>query len=130
MNSGRIRSRLAAGAAALAVALLCALAGPGAGTAHAASPCPGHKIRTLAFATGKVVLYKKRGFVCAVTYAKNTRGRKPMAISVQARGSRPVRDAGRYVRLAGPVKVHAGHRCVWVRGSVSGRGVSTGWTLC
>ncbi|QDQ11661.1 hypothetical protein FH965_14675 [Streptomyces spectabilis] len=130
MKSGRIRRRVAGGAAAVAAALLFTLAGPGAGAAQAAPICPGQKIRTLTFATGKVVLFKKRGFVCAVTYAKSARNRKPMSVSVQARGSRPVRDAGRYVRLAGPVKVHAGHRCVWIKGNVSGRGISSGWILC
>ncbi|MGA4841818.1 hypothetical protein [Streptomyces sp. G45] len=87
-------------------------------------------MRTLSFATGKVVLYKKRGYVCAVTYAKDPRVRKAMSVSVQARGSRPVRDRGNYLRHAGPVRMHAGHRCVWVRGAVAGRGVSSGWILC
>ncbi|MFD9907624.1 hypothetical protein [Streptomyces sp. NPDC059063] len=131
MNRVRIRRRLTTSAAALTAALLFALAGPGTGVAEAAAPlCPGHKIRTLPFSTGKVVLYKKRGYLCAVTYAKNTTSRKKMSVSVQARGSRPVRDQGQYVRHAGPVKVHSGHRCVWVRGSVGRSGVSTGWILC
>ncbi|GHC43480.1 hypothetical protein [Streptomyces flavofungini] len=130
MKSGRIRLGLSTGTAALAAAVLLALAGPGVGAAEAAGPCPGHKARTLTFSTGKVVLYKKRGYVCAVTYAKNPGARKKMSISVQARGSRPVRDAGTFTRLAGPVKVHAGHRCVWIKGSVGRAKVSSGWILC
>ncbi len=130
MKSGRMRRSVAAGAATLVAAVLVALVGPGAGTAAAAGPCPGHKARTLTFSTGKVVLYKKRGYVCAVTYAKRPGARQKMSISVQARGSRPVRDTGRFTRLAGPVKVHAGHRCVWVKGSVGRAKVSSGWILC
>ncbi|MER7343938.1 hypothetical protein ABT390_00855 [Streptomyces aurantiacus] len=130
MSNARIRRSLAAGAAALVAAVLLALAGPGVGTAAAAAPCPGHKVRTLAFSTGKIVLYKKRGYVCAVTYAKRPGARKTMSVSVQARGSRPVRDKGRYTRLAGPVKVHSGHRCVWVKGSVGAGSISSGWILC
>lgn len=130
MKSGRIRLGLSTGTAALAAAVLLALAGPGVAAAEAAGPCPGHKARTLTFSTGKVVLYKKRGYVCAVTYAKNPGARKKMSISVQARGSRPVRDAGTFTRLAGPVKVHAGHRCVWIKGSVGRAKVSSGWILC
>lgn len=130
MNCGRIRRGLTTGAAALVAAVLLALAGPGVTAAQAAAPCPGHKVRTLNFSTGKVVLYKKRGYVCAVTYAKRPGARERMSISVQARGSRPVRDQGRFIRLAGPVKVHAGHRCVWVKGSVGRAKVSSGWILC
>ncbi|GGO55255.1 MULTISPECIES: hypothetical protein [Streptomyces] len=130
MSTGRIRRGLAAGAVTLAGAVLLALAGPGVGSAAAAAPCPGHKVRTLGFSTGKVVLYKKRGYVCAVTYSKTPGARKSMSVSVQARGSRPVRDKGNFTRLAGPVKVHSGHRCVWVKGSVGRGSVSTGWILC
>ncbi|KUF17277.1 MULTISPECIES: hypothetical protein [Streptomyces] len=130
MNSGRIWRGLSTGAAALAAAVLLALVGPGVGAAQAAGPCPGHKVRTLPFSTGKVVLYKKRGYVCAVTYAKRPGTRQAMSVSVQARGSRPVQEKGRFTRLAGPVKVHAGHRCVWVKGSVGRAKVSSGWILC
>ncbi|MFF5946097.1 hypothetical protein ACFY7X_36185, partial [Streptomyces althioticus] len=55
---------------------------------------------------------------------------RTMSVSVQARGSRPATDSGRYSRHAGPVTVHAGHRCVWIRGSIGGESVSTGWILC
>jgi hypothetical protein len=53
-----------------------------------------------------------------------------MSVSVQARGNRPVVDRGRYTRRAGPVTVHAGHRCVRVKGAVGGGSVSSGWILC
>ncbi len=130
---GRIRRRLMFGTAGLAAALLLALAGPGAGTAHAAAlagPCAGHKVRTLPFSTGRIEVFKTRGFVCAVTIAKRPGARKAMSVSVQARGSRPARDQGRYTHRAGPVVVHAGNRCVRVTGKVSGRGASSGWILC
>ncbi|WP_240659776.1 hypothetical protein [Streptomyces sp. WAC 01529] len=143
MSSGRgrdrIRRRLTFGTAGLAAALLLALAGPGAGTAHAAGqakatalagPCAGHKVRTIPFSTGRIEVFKTRGFVCAVTIAKRGGARKAMSVSVQARGSRPARDQGRYTRRAGPVVVHAGNRCVRVTGKVSGRGASSGWILC
>ncbi|MEU4794322.1 hypothetical protein [Streptomyces sp. NPDC023327] len=129
---GRIRQRLTLGAAGLVAALLLALAGPGAGVAQAAAagPCAGHKVRTLSFHTGRVDVFKTRGFVCAITTAKRPGARKAMSVSVQARGSRAARDKGRYTRRAGPVVVHAGHRCVRVSGKVGGHGVSTGWILC
>ncbi len=53
-----------------------------------------------------------------------------MSVSVQARGNRPVVDKGRYKHHAGPVTVHAGHRCVWIKGSVGRYSVSSGWILC
>ncbi|MEU1026083.1 hypothetical protein ABZ366_29235, partial [Streptomyces sp. NPDC005904] len=82
------------------------------------------------FHTGRVDVFKTRGFVCAITTAKRPGARKAMSVSVQARGSRAARDKGRYTRRAGPVVVHAGHRCVRVSGKVGGHGVSTGWILC
>lgn len=132
MSSGRIRGRLVVGAAVLAAAVLLGVVA-GAGTAQAresAGRCAGHKVRTLSFSTGKVVVYKSRGYVCAITMTKRPGVRKTMSVSVQARGNRPARDKGRYAHRAGPVTVHAGHRCVWVKGTVGGGNISSGWILC
>lgn len=131
-SSGRIRRRrLTLGTAVLAAAVLLALAGPGTASAEAVNGlCAGRKVRTLPFSTGRVDVFKTRGYVCAVTFAKKTGARKTMSVSVQARGSRPARDKGRYTHHAGPVTVHAGHRCVWVKGRIGGHGVSSGWILC
>jgi hypothetical protein len=118
------------GTAVLTTAALLLLAGPGSGTAEAASLCPGRKVRTLPFSTGEVRVYKSRGYVCAVTVAERSGRRTSMSVSVQARGSRPVRDKGRYIHHAGPVTVHAGHRCVWIEGAVGSGSVSSGWILC
>ncbi|MEU3740186.1 MULTISPECIES: hypothetical protein [unclassified Streptomyces] len=131
MSSGRIRRSLALGAVVLAAALLLGVAGAGAAQAQPSSGrCAGHKVRTLSFSTGKIVVYKSRGYICAVTVAKRPGARKTMSVSVQARGNRPARDKGRYTRQAGPVTVHAGHRCVWVKGAVGAGGISSGWILC
>ncbi|APY88250.1 MULTISPECIES: hypothetical protein [Streptomyces] len=135
MSSGRgrghIRRRLTLGAAGLAASLLLALVGPGAGPAHAVSGvCAGHKVRVLPFSKGRVEVFKTRGYVCVVLIAKRPGVRKSMSVSVQARGSRAVRDKGRFTHRAGPVTVHAGHRCVRVTGKISGRGVTSGWILC
>ncbi|MFF1375957.1 hypothetical protein [Streptomyces sp. NPDC058308] len=130
-GSGRIRRRLTLGTAVLTAAVLLALAGPGAASADsAAGRCAGRKVRTLPFSTGRVDVFKSRGYVCAVVIAKRPGARKVMSVSVKARGGRPARDKGRYTHHAGPVAVHAGHRCVWVTGKISGRGVSSGWILC
>ncbi|MFD4631471.1 hypothetical protein ACFVYR_21135 [Streptomyces sp. NPDC058284] len=130
-GGGRIRRRLALGTAVLAGAVLLALAGPGTASAEAAvAPCAGRKVRTLPFSGGRVDVFKSRGYVCAVVFAKHSGGRRTMSVSIKARGGRPARDAGRYTHHAGPVTVHAGHRCVWVKGKVGGRGVSSGWILC
>ncbi|MEU6093410.1 hypothetical protein [Streptomyces sp. NPDC047079] len=128
MDSGAIRRRLALGLAVLTASGLLAVASPG--HAEAADFCSGRKVRTLSFSTGSVRVYKRDGFVCAVTMAKNTSGRKPMSVSVQARGSRPVTDHGRFTHHAGPVVVHVGHRCVWIRGAVGSGSVSSGWIMC
>ncbi|MEV0221691.1 hypothetical protein [Streptomyces sp. NPDC050704] len=130
MDMGAIRRRLALGTAVLTVSGLLALAGPGTGDAEAAALCAGRKMRTLTFSTGYVEVFKKRGYVCAVTYPKRVGARKHMKVSVQARGSRPVVDKGRYKRRAGPVTVHAGGRCVWIRAAVGSGSVSSGWILC
>ncbi|MFD6433999.1 hypothetical protein [Streptomyces venezuelae] len=130
-GSGRIRRRLTLGTAVLAAAVLLALAGPGISSAQAVDGfCAGRKVRTLPFSTGRVDVFKSRGYVCAVAVAKRTGARKSMSVSVKARGGRPARDKGHYSHHAGPVTVHAGHRCVWVKGRISGRGVSSGWILC
>ncbi|MGW1163598.1 hypothetical protein ACWD5Q_19370 [Streptomyces sp. NPDC002513] len=128
MDSGAIRRRLTLGLAVLTAAGLLAVASPG--HAQADDPCSGRKVRTLSFSTGSVRVYRRDGFVCAVTVAKRASGRKTMSVSVQARGSRPVADNGLYVQRAGPVVVHAGHRCVWIRGSVGSGSVSSGWIMC
>ncbi|MGQ4383210.1 hypothetical protein [Streptomyces sp. SAS_270] len=128
MDSGAIRRRVALGMAVLAASGLLTLAMPG--SAHAASYCSGHKVRTLTFASGSVQVYKNRGYVCAVTFPKSGGARKWMSVSVQARGNRPVVNAGRFLHHAGPITVHAGHRCVWIKGAVGSSKVSSGWILC
>ncbi|MFF6995179.1 hypothetical protein ACFY93_09500 [Streptomyces sp. NPDC008313] len=129
MDSGVIRRRLALAAAVLTASGLLALAVPG--NAQAAAYCSGRKVRTLPFSSGSVQVYKRSGgYVCAVTLTKKPGRRASMAVSVQARGSRAVVDTGRFTHHAGPVTVHAGHRCVRVRGSVGPGSVSTGWILC
>ncbi|MFD8422629.1 hypothetical protein [Streptomyces sp. NPDC059466] len=129
MDSGAIRRRAALGLAVLTASGLLALVCPG--SAQAASYCSGRKVRTVPFATGSVQLYRSGGYVCAVTVPKKQQSQKrPMSVSVQARGNRPVVDAGRFVHHAGPVTVHAGHRCVRIRGSVGSGSVSSGWILC
>ncbi|MEU2232002.1 hypothetical protein [Streptomyces vietnamensis] len=119
------------------VPLLAALAllilpgpGPGGGVADAASVCQGRPTRTIAFATGELRLYRTRQYVCAVTVAKRPGPRRPMAVSLQPRGGRPVVRSGRFDRQAGPLTVHALNRCVRATGSVAGRGTVTGWILC
>ncbi|MEU2423189.1 hypothetical protein ABZ619_19570 [Streptomyces sp. NPDC007851] len=130
MDSGATRRRLAFGAAVLAASGVFALAAPAQARAVTAENCAGREVRTLPFTTGTVHVYRQGGYVCAVTLAKDPGVKRTMSVSVQARGNRPVVDKGRYTRRAGPVTVHAGHRCVWVRGAVAGGSVSSGWILC
>ncbi|GAA3371772.1 hypothetical protein GCM10020367_23780 [Streptomyces sannanensis] len=104
--------------------------GPGAPSAAAASTCSGRKVKTVVFATGELHVYKSRQYACAVTVAKSPGARRPMSVSIRARGGRPAVDSGRYTRQAGPVTVHALSRCVLAEGSVSGRRAGTGWILC
>ncbi|MER6619610.1 MULTISPECIES: hypothetical protein [unclassified Streptomyces] len=128
MGSGAIRRRLAPVLAVLIASGLLAVAAPE--DAHAAAYCAGRKVRTLPFSTGSVVVYKRGGYVCAVTLAKKPGTKRKMSVSVRARGGRPVVDEGNFKHHAGPVTVHAGRRCVWVKGSVGGGSVSSGWILC
>ncbi|MEU0965477.1 hypothetical protein ABZ357_08570 [Streptomyces sp. NPDC005917] len=130
MDSGAIRRRLALGAAVLAASGVLALVAPAEAQAVAAGSCGGREVRTLPFATGTVHVYRQGGYVCAMTLPKTSGGKRMMSVSVQARGNRPVVDKGRYKYHAGPVTVHAGHRCVWVKGSVGRSSVSSGWILC
>ncbi|GAA2957124.1 hypothetical protein [Streptomyces enissocaesilis] len=116
-------------AVAVAVAGL-VFTGPGAGSAEAASACPGRKVKTVAFATGELRVYKSRRYACAVTVAKRPGARQSMSVTIQARGSRAAKDSGRFTHRAGPVTVYALNRCVRAHGSVGARGASTGWILC
>ncbi|MCI3276601.1 hypothetical protein [Streptomyces cylindrosporus] len=130
MDSVAIRRRIALGTAVLTASGLLALAAPGSAQA-ADSYCPGRKVKDLPFSTGTVHVYKANGYVCAVTFPKHSStAKRPMSVSVQARGNRPVVDKGRYSHHAGPITVHAGHRCVWIKGSVGSGKVSSGWILC
>ncbi|MDT3728070.1 hypothetical protein ROS62_25615 [Streptomyces sp. DSM 41972] len=129
MRSGAIRRRLAPALAVLTAAGLLALAAP-AREAEAAALCPGRTVRTLPFSTGSVHVYKRGGYVCAVTVAKKQGVKRKMAVSVRARGGRPVVDEGQFAYHAGPVTVHTGRRCVWVTGRVAAGSVSSGWILC
>ncbi|MFJ4537566.1 hypothetical protein ACIP39_16595 [Streptomyces tibetensis] len=129
MHSGAIRRRLALGLAVLTASGLLAVAAPG--DAQAATVlCPGRKVRTLPFSTGTVLVYKRGGYVCAVTLTKRPGAWRTMSVSVQARGNRPVVDQGMYAHHAGPVTVHAGRRCVWLKGRVGRGKFSSGWILC
>jgi hypothetical protein len=129
-----VRRRLALGAAVLAGAGALALVSPGsaqAATASAnASTCAGREVRALPFSTGTVHIFRSGGYVCAVTVPDHPGVKRTMLVSVQARGNRPVVDKGRYAYRAGPVTVHAGQRCVWVKGQVGRGSVSSGWILC
>ncbi|MET8562537.1 hypothetical protein ABZV75_18730 [Streptomyces flaveolus] len=134
MDSGAIRRRprrrLALAAAVLAASGVLGLTATGTARAESASGCAGREVRTLPFKSGVTHVYKRDGYVCAVTVARQPGPTRTMSVSVQARGNRPVVDKGRYKHHAGPVTVHAGHRCVWIRGSVGSYSVSSGWILC
>ncbi|MER6028286.1 hypothetical protein [Streptomyces sp. NPDC001851] len=131
MDSGGIRRRLALGAAVLAATGVLGFVTSGTAQAGTASGCSGHEVWTRQFSSGVTHVYKRDGYVCAVTVARNPGRTQTMSVSVQARGGRPVVDKGSYRQLAGPVTVHAGRRCVWVKGSVGSRGsVDSGWILC
>ncbi|MFJ4788817.1 hypothetical protein [Streptomyces sp. NPDC088794] len=129
MDTGAMRRWFALGTAVLTASGVLALATPA--SAQGAAYCGGHKVRDLPFSTGVVHVYKRSGYVCAVTFPETASGAKrTMSVSVQARGNRPVVDKGKYTHHAGPVTVHAGHRCVWIKGSVGRGSVSSGWILC
>lgn len=129
MDRGAIRRRLAVGLALLTASGLLAVAVPTEAQA-AASRCEGRKVRTYPFATGTLYVYKRGGHICAITVPKDPGRRQKMMVSVQAYRARAVVDEGQYSRRAGPVTVHAGHRCVWVKGKVGRGSVSKGWILC
>ncbi|MFF5971856.1 hypothetical protein ACFY7C_10060 [Streptomyces sp. NPDC012769] len=123
--------RLSAYVLALALAAgVLVLAGPGAGSADAASVCNGRPTRTVGFATGELRLYRTRHYVCALAVTKRPGPRQAMSVSLQPRGGRAAVNSGRFTRQAGPVTVHALNRCVRASASIAGRGASTGWLLC
>ncbi|QZZ27963.1 MULTISPECIES: hypothetical protein [unclassified Streptomyces] len=92
--------------------------------------CAGRAVRTFPFATGVVVVYKRPGYVCAVTLAKRPGGRQDISVTVQARGNVPVKRGWKHARTSPAVTVHAGHRCVRVEGRVGRGEVKSGWILC
>lgn len=124
-----MRRRLALGMAVLTTSGLLALAAPGDAQA-AASSCAGRKVRSFPFSTGSVEVYKRRGYVCAVTLPKKPGKRRYMMVSVQAYRLKPVVDEGQFTRRAGPRTVHVGNRCVRVKGAVGGGSYDSGWILC
>ncbi|OIJ90521.1 hypothetical protein BIV23_40395 [Streptomyces monashensis] len=130
MDMGGVRRRLALGAAVLVGSGTLALLASGVAEAAPADTCAGREVRTLSFSTGVTHVYKRDGYICAMTVARRTGAVQTMSVSVQARGNRPVTDTGGYRYEAGPVTVHAGHRCVWIRGSVGSGSVDSGWILC
>ncbi|MFD3547636.1 hypothetical protein ACFWUW_18880 [Streptomyces sp. NPDC058655] len=118
-------------AAALGLCAAALFAAPAAQAAQGAGErCGGRPVRTLPFATGEVRVYKTRTQVCAMALARVPGERRPMEVSIQARGGVPVRDAGRFTRYAGPVTVGAIGRCVYVKGGVGAGSVDSGWILC
>lgn len=125
---GRWAARLGVCAAALWFGAGVLLAAPPAQAATAT--CAGDLVRTLPFSTGEVRVYKTRDRACALAVAREPGERRPMSVSIQPRGGYPVRDVGRFTRYAGPVSVHAIHRCVYVKGSVGAGSVDSGWILC
>ncbi|GGX86377.1 hypothetical protein ACF1B0_09560 [Streptomyces anandii] len=129
MDSAAIRRRAGLGLAVLTGSGLLALAVPGTAQA-ASSTCPGREVKTLPFTTGTVHVYKRDGYVCALTTPDHPGRKQWMSVTVQARGNRAVTDKGRYSYHAGPVTVHAGHRCVRVSGAVASGSVASGWILC
>jgi hypothetical protein len=129
VDSGALRRTAALGTAVLTTAGLLSLVAPT--SAHASDAlCSGRKVRTLSFSTGSVQVFRSGNYVCALTYPKKKSGKKTMSVSVRARGGRAVVDEGRFTHHAGPISVHAGHRCVWIRGAVNSGSVSSGWILC
>lgn len=131
VHSGGIRRRLALGAAVLAATGVLGLVTSGTAAAATAQGCAGREVRTLPFSSGVTHVYQRDGYICAITVARHPGSAQTMSVSVQARGSRPVVDSGRYWHHAGPVTVHAGRRCVLVKGSVGSSGkVDSGWILC
>jgi hypothetical protein len=111
-------------------ALALVLTGPGTPHADSASGCPGHRVKSVRFATGTLQVYLSGQYVGAVTFAKSPGPRRQMSVLLQVRGGRAVLDSGRFTRLAGPVKVRSANRCVRAVGAVSGRRGASGWIFC
>ncbi|ARP70344.1 hypothetical protein LK07_11745 [Streptomyces pluripotens] len=130
MGSGAIRRRLALAAAVLTASGALAFTAAGTAQAVTAHGCAGREVRTLPFRTGTTYVYRHGGYLCVVTVTRRPGTTSTMSVSVQARGNRPVVDKGRYKYYAGPVVVHAGHRCVRIKGAVGRYAVSSGWILC
>nr|WP_093772980.1 hypothetical protein [Streptomyces sp. yr375] len=114
----------------LIVAALLAVAAPARAHAAPAASCTGRQVRTLPFSTGSVLVHKDGGLFCAYTVQKKPGTKRLIGVSVQARGLVAVPKSRQHTRSSPVVQVYAGHRCVWVRGSVGGGSYSSGWILC
>jgi hypothetical protein len=130
VDRGAIRRRVAVGLALLTASAVLAVAAPTDAQAAAPTRCAGRKVKTYPFSTGTLYVYKNRGYICAITLPKRPGRQQKMMVSVQALRANRVTDEGLYTRRAGPVTVHAGQRCVWVKGRVGQGSVSKGWILC
>lgn len=122
--------RLGVGLAVLIAGVLLAVVAPGSAQAAPSTTCAGHKVRTLSFSTGSVLVYKNNNLVCAVTVQKHPGTVRPMSVSVQARGHVAVTKSWKHTRTSPSVTVYAGHRCVRVTGAVGAGRYSSGWLLC
>ncbi|MBQ0829151.1 hypothetical protein [Streptomyces tagetis] len=124
-EGGGTRRRPVRAGAVLAAAGLLAVALPY--PAGAAGDCPGHRVRTLHFATGSVRVHQHGRYLCAVTVPHGRGTGRTVTVGVQARGGRPVVATRHTARRAGPVTVYAGRRWVRVWGAVDRGSAASGW---
>ncbi|MTE19684.1 hypothetical protein F0L17_11210 [Streptomyces sp. TRM43335] len=102
----------------------------GAGTAQAASVCPGSRIDRISLDTGWVDLYYSNGENCVVTTSRTPGVRLHMSAWLEVLGGTKVSDTGYYSYYAGPVSLYAAGTCVRFGGHVGVTGDNSDWGHC
>ncbi|MFD7703622.1 hypothetical protein [Streptomyces caelestis] len=120
--------KLGVGAAVTALAGSTLIAG--AGTAQAASGCPGTRIERMSIDTGWIDLYYSNGTNCVITTSRTPGVKLKMVAWLEVLGGTRKTDSGYYSYYAGPVSLYAAGACVRFGGQVGVVGTDSDWGHC
>ncbi|MCX5328526.1 hypothetical protein OG773_04230 [Streptomyces sp. NBC_00140] len=102
----------------------------GAGTAQAATSCPGTRIDRLSFDTGWTDLYYSNGSNCVITTSRTPGVKLKMTAWIEVLGGTKVQDSDYYSYYAGPRSIYAAGACVRFGGQVGTTGDVSDWGHC
>ncbi|MFD7663854.1 hypothetical protein [Streptomyces sp. NPDC059788] len=94
----------------------------GAGSAEAASSCPGKRIKRVSYDTGWTDLYSSKNYNCVITHNRKPGVKYHMGAYLTVVGGTKKQDYGYYTKHAGPVKLYTKGACVNFGGKVGNTG--------